>query len=269
MHSPLTLLHNWLLGRVLATVTAKDCPSKNEWLLTDRRKDDCYFTTIEIENQPLAVVFGYSNGIACIKYFIDGKYTDETHLSLEKIPLYSLRIIHYFRSKKFEFRGAYHWIITTLLPFRYLRIRIGEIFDGILQGRFNKKKIVTEVRMRVMEVMIKDRLSGRRQGYSVIDLIGRLHSDRIYLRPDLDQQVERLEWILESLRESDYLKVTNLDYYPTGRGIDVFEQHEEEQLRHRQAVFTQRVIAVLTFFVALPALIEGVQRIMSFLHNLD
>lgn len=61
MHSPLRLLHNWVLGRMLATVTAKDCPSKAEWLFMDRRKDDYYFTTLELDNQHLAVVFGYSD----------------------------------------------------------------------------------------------------------------------------------------------------------------------------------------------------------------
>jgi hypothetical protein len=84
-----------------------------------------------------------------------------------------------------------------------------------------------------------------------------LYSDRIYLRPDSDEQIGKIERILESLCESEYLRKNQLDYSPTGLGISVFEQHEEEDRRHRQVVWTQWFLVALTLAIAAAAIVQA------------
>ncbi len=246
-----------MLGRVLAKVTAKECPDRLERLWTDRQKEDCYFTTFELKDEPLAVVFGYSDGVVLVKCVIDGKYGDEVRWPLDGIPLGSLRILHYYRGATVSFRGTHDWLITAAFPWRYVRIRLHHSFDALFQERFNRKKIVTEARMKILGVLIRDYLDGRVDKCCVIDLARRLYSNRVFQRPDSDQQIEKLRRILESLRDSGYLQTDKQDYWPTGQGISVYEQHEEEERRHQQVVWIQWFVAALTFIIALATAVQA------------
>jgi len=108
-----------------------------------------------------------------------------------------------------------------------------------------------------MRVLIDDHLRGRKLAYSALDLAGRLHSDRIYVRPDADEQIATLERILDSLAESGYVVKNEFDYWPTGLGIPTYEQHEEEDRRHRQVLFTQWLLAALTLAIGAAAVIQA------------
>jgi len=250
-------LNSWLLNGILEKVAAKECPDKLERLWEDRQNEDCYFTVFEIKDQPPAVLWGYSEHLVRVKYFSDNKYSDEKQLALNEILPGSLQIIHYFHGNQIKFHGAYDWIMTSVFPWPYIRIRVNEALRSFLQARFNKKKIVTETRFTVLRVVIEDYLDGRKLNYSALDLAGRLYSDRIYLRPDSDEQIGKLERILESLCESEYLRKSQLDYYPTGLGMSVFEQHEEEDRRHRQVVWTQWLLVALTLAIAAAAIVQA------------
>lgn len=267
MRRILKRLQSWLLGYVLAKVTAKECPEKLERLSADRQKEDCYFTYFDLDDGSQAIVFGYSDGFVRVKRFFENKYGDQEVWRQDEIPLdwhRGLRVIHYFHDVEICFHGVYDWLITALFPGRYVLIRIREIFGAFAQARFNKKKIVTDTRMEILGVVVRDYLDGHEQRYNAFDIATRLYSSQVHLRPDSDRQIGKLSRILESLRESGYLDANGFDYHPTGRGIDVFEQHEEEDRRHRQALYTQVTIALLTFFIAAPMVIHAGRKIISF-----
>jgi hypothetical protein len=257
MRQLVSILNSWLLNRILEKVTAKECPDKLERLWEDRQKEDCYFTVFEIKEKPLAVLWGYSEHLVRVKFFSDNKYSDEKQLALNEIPPGSLQVNHYFHGNQIKFNGAYDWFMTSVFPWPYIRIWVHKAFGSFLQQRFNKKKIVTETRSAILRVVIEDYLDGRKLNYSALDLAGRLYSDRIYLRPDSDEQIGKLERILETLCESEYLRKNQLDYSPTGRGISVFEQHEEEDRRHRQVVWTQWLLVALTLAIAAAAIVQA------------
>ncbi|HCS88958.1 MAG: hypothetical protein N838_00130 [Thiohalocapsa sp. PB-PSB1] len=247
----------WLLNRILEKVTAKECPDKLERLWEDRQKEDCYFTVLEIKGKPLAVLRGYSEHLVRVKYFSDNKYSDEKQLALNEILPNSLRINHYFHGNQINFNSAHHWFMISVFPWPYIRIRVNEALGSFLQARFNKKKIVTETRFAILRVVIEDYLDGRKLNYSAHNLAQRLYSDRIYLRPDFDEQIGKLGRILESLCESEYLQKNQLDYSPTGLGMSVFEKHEEEDRRHRQVVWTQWLLVALTLAIAAATVVQA------------
>ena len=126
-------INSLLLSRILKKITAKECPKKIERLWEDRQKEDCYFTSFEFKDKPLAVLWGYSEQRVRIRFFSDNKYSDdEKQLLLEEIPPGSLQVNHYFHGYHIQFNGIYHWLIISVFPWPYIRIRIREIFGAFM-----------------------------------------------------------------------------------------------------------------------------------------
>lgn len=217
---------------------------------------NCYTTLVtRTEAGPLIVKSANGDVLECLEYDGD-RYSIEKEFKFDDLL-----------NEKFEFRH-YHGLATTTYT-GWLDLALGHIFrvpyikvwlyykrDGIAQGLYNRRKLVTKDRIEILQAILNAQLNGKDK-LSSLTVMSIFHSDRWFLHPNKDAEHSKIKLYLDALVETNELRISDFDYQITGHGIAAIELYEEQERKHSESISSQRRMFWLTIVIALLTVVQA------------
>lgn len=245
---------------LLKELSRKPCPEIVPRSGEKSKSINCYVTYINSENKPYLLVKDIINErLYCKKWnSIEQKFLDEDGLDflLEELDEGQINITHFYGSNTIIFDGLKDFTINYFTKWIYLKINMSTFIKSIDQYFFNKRKIITEDRLSLLDNMLNIQLDKYQSGISFIGLMTELYSFKWLNHPNKDFEKRKLKLYLESLIESGDLKYTNDKYLVTGKAISTLEAYEKFEEKHVSGIKHQRKILLLTIIIAIATLLQ-------------
>lgn len=193
-------------------------------------------------------------------------------VTISDVASLDYRIERYYRGSTFEYSSCLEFLIHTII--KYPTIRQG--IQKLHQWRFNRYAPNISGNKQVLQSLVDLRLSsarsddlgaGRTGATSVFQLMEHIYGSRIYGHPQYHALAERLKMTLEAFTASGEVERSHDSFRASGRAVDTLAKMEEAELRHNENIMVNRRIAILTFVMALAAVLEI--PLLSRLLNLD
>lgn len=246
-------LIRWLFPKILS----KGCTGSIPRSGSKGEKVNCYSIFINDNNGPFILVDNFKDDKIFILKWVDHQFQDKYSLDISDIDKYELEIHHYYGLYNLYYTNILNYAFRYITKFDCIKIFFFKRINSVTQFFFNKKKLITKKRLELLHIIVDIRLDTGQRVFNITDLMTRLYSLRWAIHPSADDQMNRLEYYLESLVSSGELKNENLGYALTGKAISTLEQYEEEERRHRATVNLQRLLVLLTFIIILVGLIQA------------
>jgi hypothetical protein len=222
---------------------------------------------LDREESPYFVATAISGDILSGLEWNGNSYADDVTLSIADFETANLNITHYYGLSEVTYDSVYDaaWNYVTRLV--YVKIRFHRYLESTFQYFFNKRKLVTKKRIELLQMMIDDQIDRMHDGISLLDLMEKIYSMRMFLHPSWATQEKRVQMYLDSLVASGELNHINDEYVVSGAALSTIERYEEEERRHAEAVRLQWLMVVITIvgviftavqsgFIRLPTLID-------------
>ena len=144
---------------------------------------NCYVVALDQDDSPYFVVTEINGDILTgLKY--DGKsYADKATISISDLDNGTFGITHYYGLSVITFDSIYNFTWYYITKLIYLKIRIHRYLDRKFQYFFNKRKLVTKIRMDLLLFMMDDQLDRTHNGIDSLDLLSKIYSTRLFLHP--------------------------------------------------------------------------------------
>jgi len=111
--------------------------------------------------------------------------------------------------------------------------------------------------MELLQFLVDTHIGATHKGMDSFEIMTRLYSMRWVVHPESDAQYEKLKLYLDALEQNGDLSKVNGKYLVQGKAINTLDRYEEDERRHGEVVRTQRLIALLTFAIALFAMVQA------------
>jgi|LakMenEpi03Aug12_release.lakeMendotaPanAssembly.Ray.scaffolds.fasta_scaffold321213_1 hypothetical protein len=227
---------------------------------------NCFVIAIDKNEAPYLLVESLNGeDLVCIKW--DGnKYSTQCKLPLANLSPKDFHITHYYGVNEIHYQGILQYIISRATRWPYIGICLVRIIYRFDQYFFNKKKLISDKRIKLLRLLVNETLDGRPE-HELLGMMTKLYSIRWFSHPQGQEAKRRLEAYLNWLEETGELRKQNHTYIVTGKALHVIEEYEEQERKHAENIILQRssllvalTIALLTFvqagLVRLPPLID-------------
>lgn len=222
----------------------------------DESKVDSFDVLIDRDKQPYLAVVGLEDAtLDCLKLHGE-RYAIPSKVDLALLKASDFRVIHFYKGRRFRYQGLARFVLATITRIPYARDLFLQWLDNFKQKRFNATKLVTKRRIELLNLLIRKTLDGQNE-FDTLNLMVDLYSIRSVARPDWDIKERQLEFYLESLVATGDLKFANNAYRVNGQAIRTIEEHEEQEIKHRDALRMQRWVVFLTFLIVLLTLVQA------------
>lgn len=223
---------------------------------------NCFSVHIDQQGEaPLLVIDIAGETVSCLGW--DGSdYTLPHELQLSQVAAKDFLIDHYYGLWDVRYKGLNDFIRGRLLLYPYIKINAVRIWNPVAQYVFNKRRLVTRHRTKLLKRIVDRHLAGN-PALSSTELMIHLHNVRWIYHPAKNFYQRQLELYLDSLVESgDLQKVDGYKYLVKGKALQSLERYEEEEARHTEARRLQYVaIALSVCVVALTVVQAGLVRL--------
>lgn len=227
---------------------------------------DCFVIAIDKDQAPYLLVQSLNDDeLGCIQW--DGsKYSTECRLPLTDFSPKDFHITHYYGLNEIHYQGILPYVANAATRWPYISIALVRSISRLDQYFFNKKKLISDKRIKLLKVLVNEALDGRSE-HDLMGMMARLYTIRWFSHPQGQEAKKRLEKYLNWLEETGELRRRDHKYIVTGKALRVIEEYEEQERKHAENVILQRrslwvavTIAALTSvqagLVKLPLLID-------------
>ncbi|MBN1928031.1 MAG: hypothetical protein JW764_00590 [Chlorobiaceae bacterium] len=236
---------------------SKKCPVMISRSGEKGKRVNCYSIAIDKENQPCYLVKSLvDDELTCLQW--DGNsYSNECKVAFSIIKPKDFRISHYYGLSEVTFFGINDFILGRLFFIEYIKIHLYRILTATNQYVFNKKKLFTKQRIKLLRVLFDLRLEGEKK-FHVFRLMTELYTVKWLNHPDGNSQIQKVEFYLNALVDTGELKKTEGGTYElTGLAIRAIEDYEEQERKHVENVKIQRRMFWLTLVIVLLTLVQA------------
>lgn len=253
---------------VLPHVLGKACEATIPRSGEEGARVNCFVTSIDKDGHPYLIVLHISaDELDCIEWN-GSRYQIPRPLPLSSLRLSDFQITHYYGLSEIRYKGILDFVLNKLTGWPYIKVHVVRWLDSFGQYIFNKKKLITKRRMELLKFLVDRTLDGKKE-HNPLDLMTDLYSIKWLPHRNGDEQLQILEFFLDSLAETGELRKTNDLYVVTGHALRTIEEYEEQERRHTENVKMQRRIFWLTLaIVVLTALQTGLVRLPPPIINL-
>lgn len=246
MSKSVVWFYRWLLPGILR----KRCPDPIPRSGSEAAKINCFAVFLDDEQGH------YFIGESIDGFMLKGKLrsgqnlTVDGEVDLRTIAPEKFHIKHYYGITTIRFPTFWHFVRNRLSGYIYIKVHIERTADAAGQFVFNKKRLVTLERIRLLQFLIDHHIENRGRPISSIDIMTGLHTLRWVLHPSGTSAEKKLELYLESLCASDELRKQGMHYLVNGSAVGTIERFEEEERRHSENLRIQAGILILTLAIA-------------------
>lgn len=212
----------------------------------DRAKNnDCYCVyLLDREGVARFLVNDLSRSEVDGKWSNDGSnFTVDKFISTSDLPKFVVYIQHYYRTMSFESVGILCFLWYHCSGWPWMRLT----FERLQQSRFNKKTLVRQNRMDVLNYILGETVKDRCFKVHVTTLLTHLYSNRWVLRHDKDELITYYRLLLDALLDSGDLENTEHNGYKLKpKALNTISDFVQEERRHGDNYKNQRGIFWLT-----------------------
>lgn len=169
---------------------------------------------------------------------------------------------HDYHNAHFRYKSPYSFIFAILTQYSKLRL----FLDRKAQDHFNRKPLVRNDRLRVLELFFEKAMERTNYHPSVVDIVADLHTIRSVDHPRYEQTENYYELLLESLVQQGDLIRDNARYSISPTAITTLQTIQGERERHQDNINQQRRIGLLTLALVVTAVIQVGVAIWSEIH---
>ncbi|WP_457300948.1 hypothetical protein [Phyllobacterium sp. P5_D12] len=167
---------------------------------------------------------------------------------------YDQKYLHFFRGYTITTRSAPLFILQRLSGYAYL----ARYWDLFAQRRFNKHNLVQQNRIRVLRLMLDETIKHDDFKVSPIGLVVELYSMRSIRHPESDSLINYYDLLLKSLVASGDLHQNQSLYQLAPPALMTLSAYEEEERRHDDNVWQQKLIGALTLVLIVVGIAQAV-----------
>lgn len=248
-----SLLYRWLLKRLIANACEARIPRSG----SRGEQVDCYVVAVDRNEAPYFIATAISGEVLGGLLWDGSSYSNSAELTISDLDAGQLNITHYYGLSEIVYDNIYGFAWHYFTRMVYIRIWLCRRAESTNQYFFNKRKLVTKRRMELLRLMMDDQLDRAHEGVSLIRIMERIYSMRMFLHPSWEAQHRKVELYLDSLVQSGELALVNGEYVVTGLAISTIERYEEEERRHAEAVRLQRKMFWLTLVAVIFAVVQS------------
>ncbi|MEJ5088386.1 hypothetical protein [Brucella pseudogrignonensis] len=223
----------------------------------DRAKDnDCYAVYLLDETgEARFLVMNIEGTQVQGKWSHDSKtFTEEKVIATSQLPDFTVYIQHYYRTWTFYSIGIWQFLRYRWSRWPWIRVT----FDRLLQSRFNKKELARQARMEVLEYVLAETMKDRKFQTHPTTLLTHLYSVRWVHRPDNDELINYYTFMLDALKDSGDLEVTQHHGYKLApKALNTVSAFVQEERRHGDNYKIQRGIFWLTIALMFVGLVQA------------
>jgi hypothetical protein len=250
-------LRKSLYLKLLPGLLTKKCPSEIPRSGEDGKKINCFSVAIDNNSEPDFLLREYSTKEFSVLKWNGERYADRETRPISEVLNGGLRVTHFYGLNTITFYGIWSLALHRFTGLIYLRVFLGRFFNELGTLRFKRKKLITKKRMELLQFLVEAHIGAADKGMDSFEIMTRLYSMRWVIHPESDIQYEKLKLYLNALEQNGDLSKVNGKYLVQGKAINTLDRYEEDERRHSEVVRTQRLIALLTFAIALFAMVQA------------
>jgi hypothetical protein len=241
---------------VIATALRKNAPSMIPTSGDRATANDCYVVYL-LDRAGIARFLAEEISASEIrgKWSLDGKnFTEERVLSKSELSDFTIWIRHYYRAWTFYSIGIPKFLLYRWTNWPWIRVK----FDRMLQGRFNRKELPRQDRMKVLSFTMAETIKDRTFQTHPTSLLTHFYSVRWVHRPDKDELMNYYTYLLDSLKESHDLAPTeHHGYRLQPKALNTIAAFTLEEQRHDDNKKIQTGILALTIALTFVGIIQA------------
>jgi hypothetical protein len=243
----------WLLKPPLE----KQCPARLSLFGKGSEKNNCYNVFLLLNGKRNIIIQSIdSKGIRGKEY--DGNsFSKDCVVPFESLSHIDIEILHFYKSSRVSYKKLFDFFIWEKTKIFYLIIYGHILTYKCSQFIYNRRRLVTIQRMKILEVLVNNHIEQAGKGIGLIDIITRLYSIKWVGHPDGDQQQNKISLYLDSLVDSGELTKNGANYHVTLKAISTLEKYEEDDKRNRTQTQLQWMMISLTIILAVTAVIQA------------
>lgn len=232
------------------------------------RKTNCFLIYLNQNNQPYLLVENILNDeLNCLQY--NGhRYEDNVTINIEEIDDLQPQITHYYGLYQITYSSIYGYLLENFTYYLRLKINITKFIDYIFQYLFNRRSLETKQRYEFLKLLTTNFI-GIDDGFSYVDVIRLMHTDRIFLHPEYRSESKKIAAYLEAFVDTQELKLIKGSYHLSGLAFKAIEDYEEQDRKHRSANRIQYIMVFLTIVLAFFAAVQAGVITLPMLINLS
>ena len=183
---------------------------------------------------------------------------------IAEIDIWSLKVKRFYGYNQIEYSSLSDFLFSeiTFFPQRlYFR-------EWVYQRIYNYRTRFRHDRIDILRRLIEMHLTEAKKNNgilftgspeSVVGLLARFYSNRVYGHPNLEEISARFRLILESLAATGELEKSNIhEFKLTGLAISAISNYELEERRHRDSVKQNRLLLFVTIVMAIAAIFQSI-----------
>lgn len=198
------------------------------------------------------------NGVTGTRHNSDGTISADTILN-EKLLNYTFYNQHHYRGYNISTNSCTLFLLRRFFFIDYMAVQN----EKIAQFLFNKKKLSRIQRMEVLSLIVKNTVGNADYRTSNFKLISELYPTRTIFHPEHQRLSNYYALILDSLESDGYLKKNSHSYQLSPAGVAGLIRFETEDQRFKQAMWHNRLLAVLTLGLVLTGIIQAAITYLS------
>ncbi len=253
-----------LILSVLRRVFAKQCLQTVPRSGREGEAIDCFKASSEKNGKPYLLLDSLDGDLIKCRRWDGNSYSIDMQERLSNLVDGELHVVHYYGLTRIDFTGPWDFLWHRYSRFIYIWINIRRAKEGAAQFLFNRRSLRSQQRLRILRILVSARLTGdlienmfSPRGLTSFDVMTELYSNRWVNHPDHETRQTEVGLQLEALAASGDVVKSNITYTATPKSIATLEQAEEQDRRHREAFRLQLWIVILTFIIALSALVQA------------
>ncbi len=246
-------LYKW----ALLNIVKKLAPESFSLSSDEAKNNNFYWINICDGNLPIANLVKYENDRCTFVKFREGN-EDLTFIeyTLNQVIESKVVIHHFYGYAHVKFDSFYDFLWRKFFPILYIKLKVKSHLDSATQILFNRKSIKVKKRYEYLKHLVETYGIPNKE-FSEIEFINSLYTFRIFSHPNYEVESRRLISILESFIDTQELRKINHHYQITGFAFKALSDFEIEQRKHKELTSTQGKLVLLTFILALVALVQS------------
>ncbi len=250
-------LKKCLFQSALRRVFMKPCPNVIPGIDDKAKSRNCFAAFVNTDDgKPYLLLDSLDGDLIKCHRWDSHAFSEATEERVHNLVDSELSIFHYYGLDTIEFRGAWNFFWHRYTAFDYIRIGARQAWQASSQFLFNTRSLPSQRRLKILRLLVSSRLSGNTEGLTSWDVMTELYSMRWFKHPASETRSSEVEFQLESFLDSGELKKSGSSYEATPKSLVILDQVDEQDRRHREAFRLQACLVILTFILALAAIIQ-------------
>ena len=205
--------------------------------------------------------------------WVNEEFSELIHIEKKSLAEFKPEFLEFYRGIYRKSEGASKYIRSRL----FLTARRAWLARNLKQIIFNQRHSFRIDRMELLRKIVDWQLSPAKQNsinsrnqerFSTTKVMEIMHSILIFEHPKFFSELNRLNYLLESLLESDDLGQDAGGFYLKARAIKTLAEFEQEEIRHRDLVRPSVWVAIFTGILAIQAIVDTYPHLKALLYHI-